>query len=71
MCCAFFYFKKRIFAAVLAQGNLTTGRVFAGNMSAAGAGNYNYTDQDGSLVVNKNVNTDALVPAGATAYIAQ
>lgn len=42
---------------VVAQGNLTTGRVYASNTSAAGEGNYNYTDQDGSTVVNKNVST--------------
>ena len=50
---------RNVLFGILAQGNLTTGRVFAGNMSAAGEGNYNYTDQDGSLVVNSKVNSKA------------
>lgn len=33
---------------VVAQGNLTSGRVHAGNMIATNKANYNYTDRDGS-----------------------
>ena len=36
----------------VAQGNLTTGRIHAANTSAAGTGNYNYTDQDGYATLN-------------------
>ena len=36
----------------VAQGNLTTGRIMANNSSATGAGNYNYTDQDGYVTLN-------------------
>lgn len=31
---------------VVAQGNITTGRIHAGAMSASGAGNYNYTERN-------------------------
>ncbi len=37
----------------VAQGNLTTGRIYASNTSATGTGNYNYTDQDGYVTLNK------------------
>ena len=35
-----------------AQGNLTTGRVHAGDTSADGKNNYNYSDRDGSNTLN-------------------
>jgi len=38
---------------IVAQGNLTTGRVHAGSMSATDKENYNYSDRDGSNT-NKN-----------------
>lgn len=37
---------------VIAQGNLTTGRVHAASMSATGSDNYNYSDRDGSNTNN-------------------
>ena len=37
---------------VVAQGNLTTGRVHAASTSATGANNYNYSDRDGSNTKN-------------------
>ena len=37
---------------VVAQGNLTTGRVHAGGMSATSDKNYNYSDRDGSNTKN-------------------
>ena len=40
----------------VAQGNLTTGRIHASNTSAAGTGNYNYTDQDGIVTLNSIAN---------------
>ncbi|MBR1575620.1 MAG: hypothetical protein IJ654_04135 [Bacteroidales bacterium] len=43
---------RSIAGLATAQGNLTTGRVYASNTSAAGTGNYNYTDQDGYATVN-------------------
>lgn len=36
----------------VAQGNLTTGRIYASNTTAEGTGNYNYTDQDGFVTLN-------------------
>ena len=38
----------RYILGVTAQGNLTTGRIYAHNMSATGTGNYNYTIQGGT-----------------------
>ena len=38
---------SRKILTVVAQGNLTTGRLHAGSMSASNAGNYNYTDRNG------------------------
>jgi len=40
------------FITVIAQGNLTTGRVHAGSTSATGEDNYNYSDRDGSTTNN-------------------
>lgn len=37
---------------VIAQGNITTGRVHAGSTSATDKNNYNYTDRDGSNTNN-------------------
>ena len=37
---------------VVAQGNLTTGRVHAASTSATGENNYNYSDRDGSNTKN-------------------
>lgn len=47
---------RSIAGIATAQGNLTTGRVYASNTSAAGTGNYNYTDQDGSITINNKTN---------------
>ena len=41
---------------VVAQGNLTSGRVHAGSMSATDKENYNYTDRDGSTTKGDVVN---------------
>ena len=38
---------SRKIMTVVAQGNLTTGRLHAGSTSASNSGNYNYTDRDG------------------------
>ena len=51
---------RNVLFGILAQGNLTTGRVFAGNMSAAGEGNYNYTDQDGNARSIAELNADSI-----------
>ena len=47
---------SRTIMGVVAQGNLTTGRIYASNTSATGTGNYNYTDQDGSITINGKAN---------------
>ena len=47
---------SKTIAGVVAQGNLTTGRIYASNISATGTGNYNYTDQDGSKTINGKSN---------------
>ena len=47
---------RSVASIATAQGNLTTGRVYASNTSAAGTGNYNYTDQDGSITINNKSN---------------
>lgn len=39
---------RNTFASVLAQGNLTTGRVYAGSMDPSNEGNHNYTDINNS-----------------------
>ena len=43
---------SRKVSGVVAQGNLTTGRVHAAAMSATGKNNYNYSDRDGSNTLN-------------------
>ena len=43
---------SRKVSGVVAQGNLTTGRVHAAAMSATGKNNYNYSDRDGSNTNN-------------------
>ena len=43
---------SRKVSGVVAQGNLTTGRVHAAAMSATGKNNYNYSDRDGSNTGN-------------------
>ena len=43
---------SRKVSGVVAQGNLTTGRVHAAAMSATGKNNYNYSDRDGSNTSN-------------------
>ena len=43
---------SRKVSGVIAQGNLTTGRVHAAAMSATGKNNYNYSDRDGSNTNN-------------------
>ena len=45
---------------VIAQGNLTSGRVHAGSMSATNKENYNYTDRDGSTTKNGVTNPCAM-----------
>lgn len=42
----------RSIIGISAQGNLTSGRVHAGAMSAANKENYNYSDRDGSKTIN-------------------
>lgn len=42
---------RSIAGLATAQGNLTTGRVYASNTSATGTGNYNFTDQDGYATI--------------------
>ena len=43
---------SRKVSGVIAQGNMTTGRVHAASMSATGSNNYNYSDRDGSTTLN-------------------
>lgn len=45
---------------VVAQGNLTTGRVHAASMTATGENNYNYSDIDGSNTKNGFTNPCAM-----------
>ncbi len=47
---------RSIAGLATAQGNLTTGRIYASNTKATGTGNYNYTDQDGSMTINSKSN---------------
>ena len=49
-----------IFGSVIAQGNMTSGRVHAGGMSATAKDNYNYTDRDGSTTKNDITNPCAM-----------
>ena len=51
---------SRTVAGVVAQGNLTTGRVHAASMSATGSNNYNYSDRDGSTTQNNFTNPCAM-----------
>lgn len=46
--------------SIPAQGNLTSGRVHAGSMTAANKNNYNYSDRDGSNTINGVVNPCAM-----------
>ena len=46
------YIWSRKVWGVVAQGNLTTGRVHASAMSATGKNNYNYSDRDGYNTLN-------------------
>ena len=52
---------SRKVSGVVAQGNLTTGRVHAAAMSATGKNNYNYSDRDGSNT-NNGVNNPCAMP---------
>ena len=52
---------SRKVSGVVAQGNLTTGRVHADAMSATGKNNYNYSDRDGSNT-NNGVNNPCAMP---------
>ncbi len=45
---------------VIAQGNMTTGRIHAGGSSATDADNYNYSDRDGSNTKNGFTNPCAM-----------
>ena len=45
---------------VVAQGNITTGRVHAGATSATNKENYNYSDRDGSTTLNGKTNPCAM-----------
>lgn len=45
---------------IVAQGNVTTGRVHAGAMTATGKENYNYSDRDGSNTKNDVTNPCAM-----------
>ena len=47
---------------IVAQGNLTTGRVHAGSSSAANKENYNYTDRTGAKSANGKVNEPCAMP---------
>ena len=51
---------SRKVSGVVAQGNLTTGRVHAAAMSATGKNNYNYSDRDGSNTGNGFTNPCAM-----------
>ena len=51
---------SRSVMGVIAQGNLTTGRVHAASMSATGENNYNYSDRDGSNTKNGFTNPCAM-----------
>ena len=46
---------RTVLGNIVAQGNLTTGRVYAGAMSAADKANYNYTDRKGAKSGNGKV----------------
>lgn len=47
---------------IVAQGNLTTGRVHAGSMSATNKENHNYTDRAGASSANGKVGVPCAVP---------
>jgi len=47
---------------VVAQGNLTSGRVHAGSMSATNKENYNYTDRIGATSANGKVGVPCAIP---------
>ncbi len=47
---------------VVAQGNLTSGRVHAGSTSAANKANYNYTDREGAASANGKVGVPCAMP---------
>lgn len=49
---------SRKITSVVAQGNITTGRIHAGSTSASSSGNYNYTDRDGST--SRKVNNQTI-----------
>ncbi len=58
-------FSKKIFI-IIANGNMTTGRIYAGSMSANNDGNYNYTKRSDS-----NFNTPlTTIPDSLTVWIA-
>ena len=46
---------RTVLGNIVAQGNLTTGRVYAGAMTAADKNNYNYTDRTGAKKANDKV----------------
>ena len=51
---------RSVLFGIVAQGNLTTGRVHAGSTSATNAANHNYTDRDGSNTNNGVTNPCAM-----------
>ncbi|MBQ1796284.1 MAG: PCMD domain-containing protein, partial [Prevotella sp.] len=53
---------RTVLGSIVAQGNLTTGRVYAGAMSAADKNNYNYTDRTGAKSANGKVNEPCAMP---------
>lgn len=56
---------RAVVGTIVAQGNLTSGRVHAGATTAADAKNYNYTDRDGSNTNNGVTNPCAMPFTGA------
>ena len=48
------------YMGIVAVGNLTSGRIVLGSMTASNAANYNYSDRDGSNTKNEVVNPCAM-----------
>ncbi|MBR2203514.1 MAG: PCMD domain-containing protein, partial [Prevotella sp.] len=53
---------RTVLGSIVAQGNLTTGRVYAGAMSAADKNNYNYTDLTGAKSANGKSGEPCAIP---------
>jgi len=59
---------KKVIGSIVAQGNITNGRMNAGSMTAAGTSNYNYTDRTSNNGVHCTL-LNGYVPDSVTVWV--